>query len=284
MSITGCERVYQYSDRYCIDIVGKDYSQYSGIDSDISCYNDCVAERIISISDLSHGEFAASYSSVDSVCYCSAIPCFSFGVDGWETYFRVCSTTTTTTTTTTRSPTPSPTPSPSPSPIYSTTTTTTKSPISSPLPTTTTSTTLTQYLTTTSSYKPSKGTFDSTFNSPLPSTYIPTLNPSNFPSEAPITKLEAIANVRSDEIVISTLLYIGIVYSGALLLIASIYLLLNRKEICRKGRGNLKQTWSALGYVSKILTPILNIIDLVADFWFASNILLTYWDNQILFT
>eukprot|EP01083_Nonionella_stella_P093491 262030_1 len=253
-----------------------DFSINLEIDSMESCYNKCIEQRIITVSDILRGEFSASYSNADDKCYCSALPCVTYTY-GYQTYVRQCPTTTTRVLTTT-------------STIATYTTTRVPKPTPSPITVIPSINTQSSDSTTSTVPKTSTGSYDSTFH---PSVYTnPTgslpypgiFDPTRSPSEAPISKLDAFANVKSEEIVIESLLYVAIAYSAVLTTIALIYLLLNRKQICsQSGRGSVKQTCAASGCFAKVFTPILNIIDLVTDFLFASNILLNYWENQILF-
>eukprot|EP01084_Bolivina_argentea_P022673 42149_1 len=123
----------------------------------------------------------------------------------------------------------------------------------------------------------------STENPTLSPTNIPTIYPTITPSLSPTNKLEAFRNVKSENIVIEWIIYAAIIYSIILLFIVFIYFGKNRHEICsRNGTGSLGQTFKATGYFAKIITPILNIVDLVTDFLFSSNILLNYKNNDIL--
>eukprot|EP01083_Nonionella_stella_P183957 666232_1 len=223
-----------------------DFSINLEIDSMESCYNKCIEQRIITVSDILRGEFSASYSNADDKCYCSALPCVTYTY-GYQTYVRQCPTTTTRVLTTTST---------------IATYTTTRVPKPTPSPTTAIPSINTQSSDSTTSTVPktSTGSYESTFHPSLYSNptgslpYPGIFDPTRSPSEAPISKLDAFANVKSEEIVIESLLYVAIAYSAVLTTIALIYLLLNRKQICsQSGRGSVKQTCAASGCFAKIL-------------------------------
>eukprot|EP01083_Nonionella_stella_P300032 1022159_1 len=172
-----------------------DFSINLEIDSMESCYNKCIEQRIITVSDILRGEFSASYSNADDKCYCSALPCVTYTY-GYQTYVRQCPTTTTRVLTTTSTRHTSATTTrvlTTTRPTSATTTTTSRTHETTPSPTTGTPAINTQPSdspipkTRTVPYDSYYG-YDSTFNPSLHTNptapYLGTFDPTRSPSEA----------------------------------------------------------------------------------------------------